>query len=97
MPTTTDTHRWIVYYQYSIPGNQSFELRRCESRAEVNEWFIEFDGDGQDAATAHVYAYGDGDGSWELAREFERIGCPFDYPDYVLERGPRGGIRWQHA
>ena len=90
-----ETFRWIAYYQYSIPGNQSFELRAVESKREAAEWFDEFDDNGRDAATATLYAFTPE--NWELAGEFERIGCPFDYPDYVIERGPRGGLKFQRC
>lgn len=30
---------------------------------------------------------------WATARDFSDVGCPFDYPSYVLSVGARGGIK----
>jgi hypothetical protein len=31
------------------------------------------------------------------ALQFESFGCPFDYPDRIIERGPRGGVRIENT
>jgi hypothetical protein len=44
-----------------------------------------------DNVSATLYAYSDE--AWAEAEDFRRVGCPFDYPDRLLELGPRGGVK----
>lgn len=85
-------YRWIAYTQQTIPGSLSFDLSRHTSLAGAvehvdqlsHEWlYVD--------CSATLYAYSAE--AWERAEEFRDIGCPFDYPDRLIERGPRGGWR----
>lgn len=85
-------YRWIMYVQQHIPGNLSFGLYRCASLTDAREMFDGYCRSvGSDDCSATLYAYTDE--GFESAREFEGIGCPFDYPDKVIERGPKGGVK----
>lgn len=91
------TIRWISYTQQNIPGNQSFELTFHASLDEVRIEFENFccDVDTDDCSmTLYNVDHPDGQNMIELANEFADVGCPFDYPDKIVERGPRGGIRF---
>lgn len=84
-------YRWIGYTMMNIPGNLSFELDRFTSLEQARQGFIKFCKEtGYDESHTALYAYSDE--GWESAREFEGVGCPFDYPDRIIERGPRGGV-----
>jgi hypothetical protein len=39
----------------------------------------------------------DGQEMLQAARDFEGVGIPFDYPDYRITLGPRGGARIERA
>jgi hypothetical protein len=83
--------RWIVYAQQIMPGNQSFRVTCHESLEWCKESFRRFsDAIGTDDVSASLYAYSDE--AWQAAREFEGIGCPLDYPDRQIDRGPRGAL-----
>lgn len=89
--------RWISYTQRNIPGNQSLQLDFLASLSQAKEVFREFcDGVGSDDCSMLLYfvAADEKDAMVSVAKEFENIGCPFDYPAKVVERGPRGGIRF---
>uniref|UniRef100_A0AAU3I9F0 Uncharacterized protein n=1 Tax=Streptomyces sp. NBC_01393 TaxID=2903851 RepID=A0AAU3I9F0_9ACTN len=87
----TDGHRWIMYVSQNMPGNLSFDLHRVHSIAEARETFAAFcSAVGTDDCSASLYAYAPED--WASAEDFRTVGCPFDYPSMVIERGPRGGI-----
>jgi hypothetical protein len=85
-------YRWIAYTQQNIPGNPSFELSRHTSLADAVQHVADY-GDAvmYDDCSATLYAYSDE--RWEQAQRFADAGCPFDYPDRLIERGPRGGWR----
>lgn len=54
--------------------------------------FLEYcEGVGVDDCSGPVYGWTEE--SWESAVEFQGIGCPFDYPWLLVDRGPRGGVR----
>lgn len=83
--------RWIMYIQQNIPGNQSFDLQAATSLRDAVERYREYCKAvmyGDCSATLYVYSAD----SWTSAKEFEDIGCPFDYPDRIIERGPHGGV-----
>lgn len=85
-------YRWIVYVQQNIPGDLSFTLSRVSSLEAAREAIAEFSRDvGYDDCSATLYPYSED--TWREAQEFEDVGCPFDYPDRIIERGPRGGWR----
>lgn len=86
-------NKWIMYAQqpfgsFRVTCHQSLawamESLRNYSRAVYC-----------DDVTATLYAYDDE--SWREARAFESTGCPFDYPDKIIERGPRGALRITNA
>jgi hypothetical protein len=52
----------------------------------------EYDG----SAFASVYA-ADTPDAWKEAQRFAGVGCPFDYPTYVMRFGPRGGVVRENA
>jgi hypothetical protein len=84
--------KWIVYTHVDVPGRDVTGLMHVESLKEavatVAEWSR---GMCEDAVSARLYPFTDD--AWEDAQEFKSAGCPFDYPSYVIERGPRGGLR----
>lgn len=85
-------YKWIMYIQQNIPGNTSFWLERAASDGQAKRLFGDYsDAVGTDDCSATLYAYDDA--SWASAEEFRGIGCPFDYPDRIVERGDRGGIK----
>lgn len=84
--------RWIIYLQQNIPGNISFTLDRVASIDAAKDAFREFCYDVySDDCSASVYAYSDE--AWAEAEDFRDVGCPLDYPDFTIGRGPRGGVR----
>lgn len=87
-------NRWISYTSQNIPGSQSFELGFHPNLEDVKASFAEFCRavDSTDC-TSSVYFAGEDQSMYDLAKEYEGIGCPFDYPDKMIERGPRGGIK----
>jgi hypothetical protein len=89
------TYRWIAY-TWQIPFAQSAELSRHTSLASVLDAAREYsDAVGSDEVTGMVYAYSDE--RWAQCKEFEGVGCPLDYPDRTIERGPRGGWKVEHT
>lgn len=82
--------RWISYSHLHMPGNQSFKLDRHESLSEAREAFLKFCRDSGYDSSMTLYAYSDD--AWLSAEDFREIGCPFDYPDKRIIRGPRGGV-----
>lgn len=83
--------RWISYTSAHIPGEQSFKLDRHENLFEAREAFLKFcQNSGYDDSSMRLYAYDDG--AWVFAKDFEDIGCPFDYPDKRIIRGPRNCV-----
>lgn len=87
-------NRWIGYTQQHIPGNQSFTLGFYSSLNEAKDAYVAFcEGVGSDNCSMTLYYTGKDDSMFTLAKEYEPFGCPFDYPDRLIERGPRGGVR----
>lgn len=83
--------RWIAYSMQNSPGNQSFLLSRHESLIDAEDNFERFCREVySDDCHSALYAYSDE--AWESAEDFRDVGCPFDYPDRLIEHGPRGGI-----
>jgi hypothetical protein len=90
------TIRWISYTSQNIPGNQSFQLGFHSSLFEAKlEYQSYCRGVGTDECTMTLYSTkGDSEGCMiQAARDFADVGCPFDYPDRIIERGPMGGVR----
>lgn len=87
---------WISYTSQNISGNQSFELGFHTTLREAENAFREYrDGVGTDECSMTLYStIGDKDGEMvKAAKEFKNIGCPFDYPDRLIESGPEGGVK----
>jgi hypothetical protein len=89
-------NRWIMYMWQAIPGGDSADPIRIDSLDTARDKFEQFgmDMNAEDIVAA-LYAYSDD--AWESAEEFRGIGNPFDYPDKIMERGPRGGILVRNA
>lgn len=86
-----ERYRWIIYIQQNIPCNISFELDRAPSLTAARAKFIEFcEGVMSDECSATLYPYSVD--SWAEAEEFRDVGCPFDHPDRLIERGPLNGV-----
>ena len=87
----TTKYRWIMYISQNIPGNTLFDLQRVTSLDAARVAFADFcRAVYSDECSATLYAYTDE--GWTEAESFRDTGCPFDYPDRVIERGPMGGI-----
>jgi hypothetical protein len=90
---------YIAYLADTFPGNLTFTISRYSSLAKLAEGFRAFArAIGRDYhdpyGTAHATVYvADSEDMWADAVQFADIGCPFDYPDFTLSIGPRGGTR----
>lgn len=85
-------NRWIMYAFTSFPGGQQFRVSTHESL----EWCIESlakfsKSTGDYRVSASLYPFDEK--SWKVAREYQNIGCPFDYPTKIIERGILGAFR----
>lgn len=82
--------KYIAYWgQPMFPGSEPYPYR---SLKELREGFLEYcKGVGVDDCSGPVYGWSEE--AWESAVEFAGVGCPFDYPWFIVERGPRGGIK----
>lgn len=88
---------YIAYFGQGFPGEQASDPKRFTSIAAVKDGFREFARDvGRDyfdpygTANATVYS-ANCEECWDEAERFAGIGVPFDYPDFTLAIGPRGG------
>lgn len=88
--------KYITYTSINMAGNRSFQLDSVKSLEEARDIFRDFcDGVMNDDCHMTVYTYSvEG---WASALEFKEVGCPFDYPEYIIERGPMGGVITQKA
>lgn len=85
--------RWVTYVSQNIPGNQSFQMEFCGTLSEAKDIYVRFCDDvGSDDCTMTVYHIGDNQELIDSAIEFENVGCPFDYADRIIARGPKGGV-----
>ena len=85
-------YQWIMYAQQNIPGNISFDLSRVKSLDEAKRALETFSRAVYcDDVSATLYAYSDE--AWAEAEDFRSVGCPFDYPDRLIERGTRGAMK----
>jgi hypothetical protein len=86
--------RWIGYLQQNIPGNQSFQMYFYDTLESAKLAFKAFCADvGSTDCSMTLYYAGNDQSMYDLAREYEDIGCPFDCADKYIECGPRGGIK----
>jgi hypothetical protein len=90
---------YIAYFHQGLPCEPPPEPERYASLRETTGAFRKFARDtGHDyydpcyAARALLYACGSEE-EWAEAQKFAGVGCPFDYPSYILSIGTRGGIR----
>lgn len=92
-----EKYKYIMYLHTPMPGDIGVTLRRVTSLqgALLELANFELASGFADGCTASLYAYSEED--WAEAEEFATIGCPFDYPWKVIERGPRGGMRVVNA
>lgn len=83
-------YRWIMYMHQPLPG--AFEVTRCASLGDAREQLRQYgENTGfHEQVTASLYPYSAED--WAEAEEFATIGCPFDYPSKLIDRGPKGGM-----
>lgn len=91
---------WISYTMQNIPGNTSIDVNYHYTLADVREAYIDYcHAVGTDDVSMSVYfvAKDEEEAMLSIAKEFEDIGCPFDYPSKVVERGPRGGVKIVNA
>lgn len=89
--------RWISYTQQNIPGNQSFELNFHSSLEAAllvyKEIAYQLDTDDVSMSLYWCGRPGLRENMIAQAKDFADVGCPFDYPDRIIERGPRGGVK----
>lgn len=90
---------YIAYFHQGLPCESPPEPERYPCLREAIAAFRKFvRGTGRDyydpsgTARALLYLCGSAE-EWAEAQKFAEIGCPFDYPSYILSIGPRGGIR----
>lgn len=87
----TAKYRWIMYVSQNTPGNLSFTLERVTSLDAARFAYADYcRAVYTDECSATLYTYTDE--AWAEAEDFRDTGCPFDYPDRLIERGPNGGI-----
>lgn len=80
-------NRWIMYAFDSFGG---FRVTAHESLDWCKESLAKFSlNTGDYRVSASLYPYTDED--WKVAREYQNVGCPFDYPTKVIERGRLSG------
>lgn len=88
----SEKYRWIVYLNHPMGG---FRIERTTSIKAAKFALYAYDFGLYATPTATLYAYSEE--AWEEAEEYREIGCPFDYPDKIMEFGPKGGIRVENA
>lgn len=97
MSTTSALPRYLGYMR--LPGRCRAELCEYDSLREAARDLL----DRASATSYNDVPYTDlyrVDGEQEMldsARKFEDIGIPFDYMDYRITLGPRGGARVERA
>jgi hypothetical protein len=85
--------KYIVYLHHPLGG---FELATAYSIDDAKAVFLFYaEATYTNNPTASLYPYSEK--NWEGAVEYENIGCPLGSPAYVLEIGPRGGVKVEKA
>lgn len=97
-----DGYRWIIYMHDPLGG---FEVDRVTSLESAKSalvaycnntgFYANLQVNGDYGCTASLYPYSSD--AWESAESFRNSGCPFDYPTYLVTRGPRGGVIIERA
>ena len=96
-------YRWIMYTHNPLGGFQVYRVRNLEMAKLTLVEYCEATGFYHDpqittggyGCSGSLYVYSDED--WAEALEYAEIGCPFDYPSKLVERGPRGGVKVSNA
>lgn len=91
------TYRWIMYLHNPLGG---FDVQRLTSLGDAKAALIQYGKNtgfyqdltvnGDYGPTGSLYPYSDED--WQEAERMRTVGNPFDYPSYLVESGPRGGV-----
>lgn len=84
-------YRWIMYTSQNS-FSDSFDLTRHASLKDARGHYEDYC-KAVGANDCHATLYGHDEESWAEALDFKDVGCPFDYPAKVIERGPNGGVR----
>ena len=85
----------VAYFYDGIPGGIP-DPQLFTSLAKVRDAFREFIDSPcvtTEASAAIYYA----DAQMVIDAIYCKVGCPFDYPDFVLGIGPRGGIKQERT
>lgn len=91
-------YRWILYLYNPMGG---FEVTRVTSKlaakleliayGRATGFYQDLTVHGNYGPTGALYPYTEE--SWADAEDYRGTGNPFDYPSYLVESGPRGGVR----
>jgi hypothetical protein len=74
----------IAYFHSGFPGERG-ELLRFENLESAEGAFHKFSYEGWVSDSVNASLYGDmTDSDWADAKDFETIGCPFDYPSWIM-------------
>ena len=90
--------RYIGYPHDGSPMEAGADPHCYDSLAEARRGFAEHTRKSSwvsDDAYMDLYAFRDGrqfNEAWTEAEQYADTGCPFDYMDYRLSIGPRGGV-----
>lgn len=86
--------KYIAYWgQPMFPGTEPYQYKTL---SDLREGFLEYcEGVGVDNCSGPVYGWSEE--AWASALDFQGIGCPFDCPWFIVERGPRGGVVFQNC
>ncbi len=81
---------WIGYFHQNAYGGPGELMRFTSLHTAIAVYREICEALGSTDCSMSLYAYSDD--AWELAGEFDGIGCPFDHPDRLIERGPHNGV-----
>lgn len=92
--------KWVLEYEFIAylrheAWSHSFELHRFRSEREALDYLRKQERETGEQYSMSLYGYTTED--WFEAKSFEDVGCPFDYPWMISERGPRGGLKLVNA
>lgn len=88
--------RWIMYTHQDGPPQTSFDLTVHASLKYAKAYYESYCRVvHSNECSSRLYPFTDED--WADALDFKDIGCPFDYPSKIIERGPKGGIKVTNA
>ena len=83
---------YIVRHAMDYPDDRASYIP-CKTRALVEDQLVDLGW--MDNPGVFVYTYVAGGNAAAVIDELIESRDP--YPDYVVERGPRGGVRWERA